>query len=629
MAKPGAKERFTPNRYTPRELFAVQGSGKILFDLPPFQRDYSWGVERWRDLWRDIVRKADGESSSPQHFLGILLLQDTGEAARAGVTSVRVIDGQQRLLTLAVLLAALKDEGAHLDVNPQQVDGRARWTGQNEDTLRMLDRIWQGDLANGLPKDAWQSPLAMAYRFFRYQLRVGRPTGQDVVTIPPRLPGSHGVTVESFPKLAPKSRQWQVRSLIKAVQERIVTVAIHLPAEEEEATGVFESLNGANTPLREFDKVRVLLYTRAEGKQSKAYREQWLPAESTLLRTRYRGKVRSIGDQFLYDYTVAWIGDYWVDQQPAADRTHEVVKEFALRKAGKSTSSFVKHVLKPMAVAAKLYPLAVGADEELEQAVVDYDLPESAARAIKAITAYSSGPLTPLILRSLTEWWETGSSAELVKRLQLIEAAMLRILLTGQKLSPLRSEMIRLSRQLYGGFTTASLRLGLRKVLDRMEVDDDLHIAKSAETTDLYGVISTSALGQIIRSIDHFRIKNVKNELALGGRKKDFTIEHIFPKVETVPAAWRREYRDGGRGAAELQSAHELRHTLGNLILLQRADNSGFGTKSFVAKRDLLKSHTEPLLMYGRVTIRSAWTEQAIRARGRAVAKELLAARPI
>src|SRR3954468_16319288 len=100
MPREPAPERFRPETYTPRDMFKTTGAGQLTFAIPPFQRDFSWTEERWRDLWRDAARYAHSSSRDrPQHFLGVLLLQDSSDSVLAGKVAVSVIDGQQRLLT--------------------------------------------------------------------------------------------------------------------------------------------------------------------------------------------------------------------------------------------------------------------------------------------------------------------------------------------------------------------------------------------------------------------------------------------------------------------------------------------------------------------------------------------------
>jgi hypothetical protein len=83
----------------------LAGNGKT-YEVPPFQRDYSWDKEEWEDLWLDLLA-LDKEGD---HYMGYLVLQETKEPKR-----FIIIDGQQRITTISLLILAavryLNDEG--------------------------------------------------------------------------------------------------------------------------------------------------------------------------------------------------------------------------------------------------------------------------------------------------------------------------------------------------------------------------------------------------------------------------------------------------------------------------------------------------------------------------------------
>lgn len=73
-----------------------------LLKVPSFQRRYTWEPEHVDDFWQDIERaRASGDS----YFMGtIVLASDVNDGTRA-----LIIDGQQRIITTALLLIAIRD----------------------------------------------------------------------------------------------------------------------------------------------------------------------------------------------------------------------------------------------------------------------------------------------------------------------------------------------------------------------------------------------------------------------------------------------------------------------------------------------------------------------------------------
>ncbi|MDR6841028.1 DUF262 domain-containing protein [Pseudoxanthomonas sacheonensis] len=70
-----------------------------MFEVPIYQREYAWTLEEVEDFWNDIDEALSAES----YFLGLLILTKEGNR-------YHVVDGQQRILTLTMLAAALRDE---------------------------------------------------------------------------------------------------------------------------------------------------------------------------------------------------------------------------------------------------------------------------------------------------------------------------------------------------------------------------------------------------------------------------------------------------------------------------------------------------------------------------------------
>lgn len=87
---------FKPETKNVRNIF----DGSNYYQIPDYQRPYSWGDEEIEQLWDDLKSAFDNQDES--YFLGPVILAQTPD-------SLEVIDGQQRLTTLTILLCALRD----------------------------------------------------------------------------------------------------------------------------------------------------------------------------------------------------------------------------------------------------------------------------------------------------------------------------------------------------------------------------------------------------------------------------------------------------------------------------------------------------------------------------------------
>jgi len=70
------------------------------FDIPRYQRDYSWGKDEVREFWSDLSASLELDS----YFLGLIILTSPTETE---APRKHVVDGQQRVITLSLLAIAL------------------------------------------------------------------------------------------------------------------------------------------------------------------------------------------------------------------------------------------------------------------------------------------------------------------------------------------------------------------------------------------------------------------------------------------------------------------------------------------------------------------------------------------
>lgn len=229
-------------RIEQRNLLDLMGEPGVRFVIPKFQRAYSWESEQCDELWRDVLRAARAHRS---HFAGALIYLRDGD-------DLVVVDGQQRLTTVTLILAAL---ARHLDDTGEQLFG----------------------LDGGAVSEAYLLSGATA------KLRLSpqdRPT-LDAITARTSLPSCPSARMmANFDSFISKMSHdgFDAMELISGLTA-LVVIVVELE-DREQAPTVFESFNSKGVPLVTADLVRnYLLLAESHSEQSRLYEKYWEPIQ--------------------------------------------------------------------------------------------------------------------------------------------------------------------------------------------------------------------------------------------------------------------------------------------------------------------------------------------------------------
>lgn len=226
--------------------------------VPLFQRPYEWGPKEWEALWADLLEQYERleEDSIASHFTGAIVTAPA-RSVPVGVSKYLVIDGQQRLTTIAVLICAIR---SFLDLNTPKYRKLTRLLVNEDDEgldyFKLLptqpDRLAFEVLV--CQKILPDTRFTKAFAFFREKLK---STDSDNAPI-------------------------DLERLWEAVQARLTVVAIHL-GDTDDPYLIFESLNAKGAPLTQADLIRNYLLLRLHSsEQQKAYEAAWLPMQNLL-----------------------------------------------------------------------------------------------------------------------------------------------------------------------------------------------------------------------------------------------------------------------------------------------------------------------------------------------------------
>jgi uncharacterized protein with ParB-like and HNH nuclease domain len=87
----------------PEDIQNLFQGRKTLYKIPDYQRPYSWQKKHIDQLWEDIYEAWKSNSDESSYFLGTVILVDDGD------DRLDILDGQQRITTLMIFYAVLRD----------------------------------------------------------------------------------------------------------------------------------------------------------------------------------------------------------------------------------------------------------------------------------------------------------------------------------------------------------------------------------------------------------------------------------------------------------------------------------------------------------------------------------------
>lgn len=267
-----------PEKLTIQELF----SRERRFVIPLYQRSYVWNKdEQWGPLWEDIERRAeahlkkrnsDTEGKVRSHFLGAVVLSNASAQGRS-IARCDVIDGQQRLTTLQLFLAALRDQAELLGAEDEDkaiFKGLTRNPRRDDDSEELF-KVW--------PTNADQSTFSIIMRAGSLQAIENELSGSDETL--PRMAQAYKffadqieVYVRSDDDEAVSNMQNRFYCLMLALKESLQLVVIELEPEDDPQI-IFETLNARGQPLLPSDLIRNFIFMKVGSETSNAMYDQY------------------------------------------------------------------------------------------------------------------------------------------------------------------------------------------------------------------------------------------------------------------------------------------------------------------------------------------------------------------
>lgn len=232
------------------------------YQVPRFQRPYSWDASNVEDFWDDVAE------SGSDYFIGSMVIFEDGIASG-------LVDGQQRLTTITMMLAALRNDfirlgaadaadGIQTLIERKDSKGKLRFVLQTESSYPYLQAAIQSE--PGTAKDV--SATKAEERDLERAFRLITEWTSSIVD-----------GALSNKALSDSKRKEQAVAGLSKLRDKLygLTVVLVEVDDEDDATTIFQTLNSRGKDLETADlvKAHLLQMLKSPNAQLDQARDAW------------------------------------------------------------------------------------------------------------------------------------------------------------------------------------------------------------------------------------------------------------------------------------------------------------------------------------------------------------------
>ncbi|MBC6400921.1 MAG: DUF262 domain-containing protein [Ekhidna sp.] len=508
-------------------LSDIIGNGKT-YEVPPYQRDYSWKKDQWEDLWNDIINVYESKNV---HYMGFIVLQDLGDK------KYYIIDGQQRFSTLTLIVLATINKLQ--DLVTKNIDSE-----KNTERITLLQKKFIGDKDPG--SLTYSSKLKLNENndsFFQTNLLVQRaPTNPRTLIDSDKLIwNAYNYFVDKVSDLFENETNGEVVAnfLNKLVAEKLMFIQI-IVENELSAYTVFETLNSRGVGLTVTDLLKNYLFSISSKVDLPHIKEKW----------------KSIVEMIGLDNFPTFLRHYWISKNKL------IRQEYLFRalRESISTSRQVIELLEKLDEGSKLYNALSNSSDSF------WGGHKEIKKRIKELILFKEKQAYPLLISAYSNLIEE-KFASVLKFLSVIT---FRYTVISKLHTNLKEDI----------YNKAAIEIGQKPDISLTEIanllkplyPNDKEFKNSFETKS----ISTKRGAKLVRYI-LFNIENHLDNAAYDFEENAGTIEHILPENSS------QHYLEDFP-----QAIHDsIVYRLGNYTILEEAKNRECSDLPFNDKKNI------------------------------------------
>lgn len=595
--------------------------------VPVYQRHYEWEStpdkqipKLWEDLRDKAIERLDNRSPFP-HYFGAIIYSEPNQQAFGAIQRRFLVDGQQRITSFQLVLAALREVAREHDNQNLVTVANTYLFNEKSDGMKEPERerfkLWPSSFDRQMFQliiennpDEIRHEYTPQYFYKNGKLIAGRS---------PNLLRAYWLLLEGISSFIEEraelneSAEEILDALIAGFLSGFQIVVIQLD-QNDDAQEIFASLNGLSKPLSPFDLIRNDVFHRARKSgedDEELFDSRWKEFEKPFWAVQVRqGRLKRARADHLISHAVIAETAREVNVSKIATEYQHYARDRAFSSVSEELDVLLSH--------ARNY-------RKLEE--TDCSTPIGSIANTMRLADIST--FHPLIL-----WIAAYSHSDIHDRyFSLLEGYIVRreiCGLTTKNYNKVASSFIRAMRGKNDSLEAFKKHMHSQTgEISRIPTDAD--VAEAFANRSVYGPIRSPQLRYILQQLE-YALRNKFDEVTIP--TSDLTVEHVMPQkwsknwplqngneveYESSFSARLRGVELDNETALMIDQRSKVINTFGNLTLVTGAMNPSLGNVSWKNKKGRL---SQSLLALNRfIAEQEQWDEETISKRGADLAR--------
>jgi len=501
--------------------------------VPRYQRSYAWKKQNVKDFLLDISGAISLNSN--EYFLGSVVISQREE------DRPEIVDGQQRLATTCIVVAAIRDYFFNLATN----DGSERaqmifneyLAKKDLDSLELIPKLHLNDSDHQF----FLGRIIYDPNSPHRNIKATKPSHDRLIEAADAVREHMSMVTATSSEPAKTLIQW-----INFLENRVKVIVVRVP-DESNAFTIFETLNDRGLALAVSDLMKNYLFFRAENRVTEV-QHNWVQMIAS---------IETAEDE---QAVVNFIRYYWSSRNGLV-REKDLFDRIKKHVTSKTEAVSLSEDLFGQ---SKIYSAMITCDDSYWA-----DFAPSAKISMQTLNFFNVTQMRPLLLSILTNF----EKEEVAKALRMLVSWSVRFLIVGGLGGGTLEEK----------YSNAAVRIYKKEISTAKQMADAMR--QSVPNDVAFRVAFANATvaknylaRYYLRTLEMVKDGNPEPEFVPNTANDIVTLEHILP--EKPSSDWSYINPDDAKANYK---------RIGNMVLLQKSANNSIGNAGFAAKAELFK----------------------------------------